>query len=338
MNSLFHKALVISDAHFGRSGNSIIANQDNIDFLRWAIETAKTWGAETCLMLGDWFHNRSLVGVETMHFALKGLEMISTGFKQSFFISGNHDQFFKTRRDITSVEIINYIPNITLINDPLTIGDITFLPWLMPGEHKTLDLSSTRYLFGHFELSGFLSNTGHQMPEGEHSQTVDAFRNPEYVFTGHFHARQNKKNVCYIGNFFPFDFSDAGDSNRGIMLLEYGKEPEFRSWPDQPLYQTMTLSQMLSEPEKLASKMTVRVTIDLPLRYEEAQELRNSMITDYGLRKIELINGHLDGEQDFDDAKVQFKSVDQIVISGLESIDSKELSSGRLIEIYTGLG
>ena len=62
------------------------------------------------------------------------------------------------------------------------------------------------------------------------------------------------------------------------------------------------------------------------------------MITDYGLRKIELINGHLDGEQDFHDAKVQFKSVDQIVISGLESIDSKELSSGRLIEIYTGLG
>jgi DNA repair exonuclease SbcCD nuclease subunit len=336
MHNLFDKAVIFGDTHFGRNSNSPQANKDNLDFLRWAIDEARTWGAETCIMLGDWFHNRNLVGVETLHSALRGLEMVSEGFVHSYFITGNHDQFFRTRRDITSIEITKYIPNITLINDPLTLGDTTFLPWLMPDEHKTLNLSS-RYVFAHLELSGFRSNTGHEMPESEHSQTTALFKQIEYCFTGHFHRRQHLKNVSYVGNIFPADFSDANDADRGIMLLQHGKEPEFRAWPQQPLYSTMTLTEMLSEPDRLLKQhMTVRATIDLPLRYEEAQEIRDSLITAYGLRKIEMINGVLETEQQFD-PKVQFQSVDQIVLEGLSSVDSVELSPQRLIEIYASL-
>lgn len=338
MNQPFNKALVIADGHFGRNGNNPQANKDNIEFLRWAIDEARTWGADSCIMLGDWFHNRNLIGVETMHFALQGLEMISEAFGKSYFISGNHDQLYRTRRDITSIEVIRFLPNIQLINDPLTIGDCTFLPWLMPGEDKTLDLSRSRYVFAHLELSGFMTNTRHAMAETEHSQTADLFDGIEYCFTGHFHARQFRKNVIYTGNFFPFDFTDDGDSDRGIMLLEYGKEPTFKAWPGQPLYRSMLLSDMLAEPDRLlAQGMTVRASIDLPLLHQEAQEIRDTLITTYGLRKIELLNNHHDGEQEFDDAKIQFKSVDQIVITGLESLDSVELNSTRLIDIYTSL-
>jgi len=335
---LFNKALVFGDPHFGRSGNSPVANRDNIEFLKWAIDEAKTWGAETCIMLGDWHDNRHSLHVSTILASIEGMDLLNEAFETIWWLLGNHDLMYRDRRDAASIEFAKYPSNIKIVRDPFTIEDVTFLPWLVGDEHKHLNISS-RYVFGHLELSGFLLNSRIKMAESDHTPTADLFREPEHVFTGHFHQRQFSKNICYIGSTMPFSFSDDGDSDRGIMLLEHGHEPIFRAWPGQPLYRSMLLTEMLSSPDRLlARNMTVRATIDLPLRYEEAQEIRDALMTTYGLRKIELINGHLDGEQEFDDAKLQFKSVDQIVISGLESIESVELDSRRLIEIYTSLG
>ncbi len=333
---MFNKAVIFSDLHFGRSGNSPIANKDNLNFLEWAIDEAKTWGATQCFMLGDWFNNRNSIGVASFNAALSGLEMVSAAFEKSWFISGNHDLFFRDRRDITSIEFAKHIPNIYVVNDPFTIDEVTFLPWLMPGEDKTLDLRS-RYVFAHLELSGFMTNTRYTMPDTEHSQKADSFVNQEYCFTGHFHQRQFRKNVCYIGNAMGFDFSDDGDPDRGIMLLEYGKEPIFKTWPQQPLYSSMNLSEILDRPEKLLRQnMTVRANIDVVLSYEEAQEIRDVLTKSFSLRKLELVNGKLE-EEEFNDTNVQFHTVDQIVIAGLESVQSSELSPARLIQIYNTL-
>lgn len=339
MDPLFNKSLVFSDTHFGRSGNSPIANKDNLEFIQWAIDEAKTWGAETCLMLGDWFNNRNLTGNASHHAALRGLEMISRAFSQSWFLSGNHDLYHKEKRDITSIEFARHIANITVVNDPVVIGDVALWPWLMPGEHKLLLPSlKARYLFGHLELSGFMTNTRYEMPETEHSQKAEMFKEQEYVFCGHFHHRQFKKNVCYIGNAMPFDFNDDNDSDRGIMLIEYGEEPSFRSWPQQPLYRSMKLSEVLADPGGLLRpNMTVRVSVDVPLRYEEGQEIKDALMSTYRLRKFEIAGGLVEKEQDFDNTNIQFRSVDQMVISGLESVESAELSSQRLIQIYTNL-
>ena len=53
------------------------------------------------------------------------------------------------------------------------------------------------------------------------------FVNQEYVFSGHFHKRQIKNKIHYIGNAFPHNYADAGDDERGMMILEFGKEPEY---------------------------------------------------------------------------------------------------------------
>ena len=103
------------------------------------------------------------------------------------------------------------------------------------------------------------------------------FRNQDYVFTGHFHKRQIKKNVCYIGNAMPFDFNDENDSDRGIMLLQHGKEPIFREWPGQPLYRNVKLSDLLADPDAiLRPHMTAQVTVDIVLRQEEIKEVRDA--------------------------------------------------------------
>lgn len=336
MDALFHKAIVISDTHFGRSGNSPQANQDNLDFLVWAIDHARTWGADHCIMLGDWFDNRHSIGVETMHSALRGLEMISAGFRRSWFITGNHDQFYRQKRDITSIEFAKHLPHIILVNDPLTIDDVTFLPWLLPDEHKTLDLAS-RYVFAHLEMAGFLRNTKSVMPESEHTMTSKQFVAQDCVFTGHFHMRQMQDNICYIGNVLPFNFNDDGDDDRGMMLFEWGHDPIFQAWPGQPLYRSITLSALLDTAATvLKPNMTLRVSVDLPLNYEDAQEMRETLIQAYGLRKIELSHCHTQIDQE-PETDVAFQTVDQLVFESLQGIQSVGLSSQRLIEIYQSL-
>jgi DNA repair exonuclease SbcCD nuclease subunit len=337
MDKLFNKAITIADIHFGRSGNSATANKDNLDFLQWAIDEAKTFGADTCIMLGDWHDNRHSLHVSTMLASLDGMDLLNNNFKTIWWLVGNHDLLYRDRRDAASIEFSRYLENVKIIREPTTIEDVTFLPWLLEGEHKTIKTKS-RYIFSHLELPNFLMNEkSGEFQEKEDSPDRKMFKASDYVFTGHFHMRQFKENICYTGNAMPFNFSDDGDDDKGIMLLEYGKEPSFKKWPGQPLYRSMKLSEMVSEPDKLLRQnMTVRVSIDLPLRYEEAQEIRDELIKVYSLRKIELINGTIE-EQDFVDPDIKFRSVDQIIIEGLSDVDSAELNNQRLIDIYLSL-
>lgn len=336
--SAFKKTMVITDLHFGRSGNNPVANQDNLDFLDWAIDEAKTWGAETCIMMGDWHDNRHQLGVQTMHYSLAGMEKLNDNFKFIFWIPGNHDLLYRDKRDVSSIEFSRHLPNIKLLVDPLTVDGVTFLPWLVGDEHKRLRSLKSRYVFSHLELPGFMMNAKVEMPETAHTANADDFKNMEYVFSGHFHIRQTKGNVVYTGNIMPFNFSDNWDDERGIMLLEWGKEPEFRSWPGQPLYRTMTLTDLLDNPDRLLRpKLTARISLDLDITYEEAQAIKDTFLVSHDVRKIELVHPtKQDTEQEYQEGVI-FQSVDQMIEEGLLSVQSSGLQNELLVSIYRNL-
>lgn len=341
MDNLFKKAVSFTDIHFGRSGNSPVANQDNLDFIDWFIDQAKTWGAETCFMLGDWHDNRHSLHVSTMHYSLQGMQKLNDAFKQVIWLPGNHDLLYRNNREISSVEFANHLPNINIIRQPTIMGGCTILPWLVGDEHKTLQNVKSRYMFGHLELSGFLMNAKVEMPAHQNGISADDFEKNdgiEYVFSGHFHFRQGKGKVLYIGNPFPFNFADAWDEDRGMMFLEWGKEPQFKAWPAQPLFRTFKLSELLNTPDKLLrEKLVARCTLDIDISYEEAQVIKDTFVQDYGLRKIELIHQPRDhADQEFE-GDVVFQSVDQIVIDGLMSIQSTALKPSTLVQIYKSL-
>ncbi len=295
--------------------------------------------------MGDYFDNRNSLHISTLNAGLTGLEKLSENFDSVEFIVGNHDLFYRDKRDVTSTAFAKHLKNVNLITNPLTIGEgkngVTFLPWLVGNEHKAVSRIKSRYIFSHLELNGgFLMNAKVPMPDHEHNIDIDAFKNgPEYVFSGHFHFRQNKSNVVYIGNIMPFNFADEWDEDRGVMLLEWGKDPQFKAWPGQPLYRTMTLTDILNEPEKmLRDKMTARVTLDMDITYEEAQVIRDQYAKRYGVRKIELVPAAKTpiGAQNFIGG-VTFQSVDQIVMDGLLSVQSEKLSTNKLVDIYRQL-
>jgi hypothetical protein len=151
--------------------------------------------------------------------------------------------------------------------------------------------------------------------------------------------RQTQRNINYIGNCFPHNFADAGDDQRGMMVLVWDGEPEYHSWPGQPLYKVLKLSQVIDNaPNLLAPNMHVRVELDIDISYEEATFIKDTFIRDYKLREMALIPVKSNAvDADMAPGEVRFESVDQIVTDQLTNIESEFYDSKLLLQIYQTL-
>jgi DNA repair exonuclease SbcCD nuclease subunit len=338
MTNLFKKAAVFTDIHFGLKSNSLQHNQDCLDFVDWFISKAKEEGCETCLFLGDWNHHRASINIHTLQYGLRALEKMNNAFEKVYFIPGNHDLYYRDRRDVHSVEWATHLPNVVIVNDWFNEGNVVIAPWLVGDDYKQLAKMKGKYLFSHLELPNFYMNAMIQMPDhGElNDEHVTGF---EKVFSGHFHKRQARNNIWYIGNAFPHNYADAGDDARGMMVLEWDEEPEFHAWPKQPIFRVYKLSDVLDNPDGLLlPKASIRVHLDIDISYEEANFIRETLIPKYNLREITLIPMKVDMTgQDTTPGEITFESVDQIVIDQITSIESASFDSKLLLSIYKDL-
>ena len=338
MTNLFRKAAVFTDIHFGLKSNSTLHNEDCLAFVKWATEKAQAEGCETCLFLGDWHNHRASINIVTLNYSLRALEHMNDNFEQVYFIPGNHDLYYRDKRDIQSVEFAKHLPRVTICNDWFTDGNVTIAPWLCGDDHKRLTTMTGKYLFGHFELPGYLMNAMVAMPDHGAIQRED-LGGFNHVFTGHFHKRQTKKNITYIGNCFPHNFADVGDDDRGMMILEWGQEPEYHAWPDQPTYRVYSLGNLIDNAAALLRpKMHVRVELDIDISYEEANFIKETFIKQYNLREMSLIPAKRgDVLTDAAPGEVKFESVDQIVTDQITNIESEFYDSKLLLQIYQNL-
>tara|TARA_B100000424_G_scaffold270697_1_gene270781 strand:+ start:209 stop:1219 length:1011 start_codon:yes stop_codon:yes gene_type:complete len=336
---LFKKAAVFTDIHLGMKGNSRIHNQDCEDFIDWYIEQSKENNCETGIFCGDWHHTRNSLNLTTMDSTIRCLEKLGKHFENFYMFAGNHDLYYKDKRDVKSTEFAKHIPGITIVNEIFEKDDVAFIPWLVADEWKRIPNIKSKYLFGHFELPSFYMNAMVQMPDTGELQ-AEHFKNQEYVFSGHFHKRQKQGKIHYLGNAFPHNYADAWDDKRGMMILdkENNAEPVYLNWNDCPKYRTIKLSQLIDEKDKLIkSKMYFRVTLDLPISYEEASFIKETFINDYDCREITLIpQKHIEEvNSDLDIAK--FESVDEIVSKEILAIDSDQFNKKLLLDIYSEL-
>ncbi len=333
---MFKKAAVFTDIHFGMKGNSKIHNQDCEDFVDWFIQTAKENNCDTGLFCGDWNHNRNSLNLTTMDSGLRALEKLGAAFENFYIFAGNHDLYYKDARDIKSTEFAKHIPGITVINDVTVFDDVALVPWLVNEEWKQVEKLQAKYVFGHFELPSFYMNAMVQMPD--HGELkAEHFKNQEYVFSGHFHKRQIQGKIHYIGNAFPHNYADAWDDARGMMIMdrENDAEPQYIDWPDCPKYRTVKLSQLIDEKDTLIKpNMYLRVTLDLPISYEEASFVKETFMEQYKCREITLIPQKQLEEITTELDIAQFESVDQIVSNEIMSIDSENYNKNLLLSIY----
>ena len=336
---MFKKAAMFTDLHLGAKGNSPVHNADCEDFIDWFIDTAKANGCETGIFGGDFHHNRNNINISTLNYSVRIIEKLGAAFDQFFMITGNHDLYYKDRRDIHSIEYAQHVNGITVINDIVSSDQVAFVPWMIGDEWKRVKRIQSPIIFGHFELPTFFVNSQIRMPDNN-ALKASHFKHQKHVFSGHFHKRQLTDPVKYIGNAFPHNYADAWDDDRGMMIydMENDSDPIFINWEECPKYRVLSLSNLLNDTDsKISKKMHLKVSLDLPLSYEEATFIKETFIEKYECREISLIQQHMDNELDSNVDITQFESIDSIVTAELSNIESDTFDKTVLLDIYNNL-
>lgn len=339
--NLFKRAAIFGDIHFGKKNNDRQFNSDCEEYIKWFIAQAKAFDVDTIIFLGDWHDNRHSIHVSTLNYSLSNMERLNEAFDKIYFITGNHDLYYKEKRELSSVPMLRNFNNITYINEFLHVGGVTFCPWLVGDDWKKIPTYAKKssYIFGHFELPNFMMNAMVEMPD-HGGLNATHFEDLEYMaFSGHFHKRQVKGKVCYVGSPFAHTFADAWDDERGMVLLEWGQTPQFVNWSEGARYRTMNLSDLLEDPlNQITPKTFAKIVSDLDITYEEVQFIKDVFTQQFTPRKLDIIpSAKKNDEQDFEDSNIQFQSVDQIVVEGLKNIDSLTMDKNVLIDIYRSL-
>jgi DNA repair exonuclease SbcCD nuclease subunit len=212
------KVAIFSDLHLGLYGNSTDWHDVALKWADWITNDLKKKKITDIFFLGDFFHNRSEISVQTIHVAS---ELISK-FKDfnMFMIVGNHDAYYKNRSDVHSLGFLKGHDNITIVDQNLSFEafgkKLLFVPW----NHELSD-GKFDYIFGHFEIQSFKMNNFKVCDHGLQVMDFLESRTSE-VFSGHFHLRSSKKynegNIHYVGNTFQHDFNDSGDT-KGYHIL-----------------------------------------------------------------------------------------------------------------------
>ena len=334
--TFFNRAACFTDIHFGNKNNSKQHNRDCSEFVDWFIEQSKD--CETCIFLGDWHHHRASVNVSTLNHSVENVGKLSRAFEHVYMIMGNHDLYYREKRDLNSLPYAGLFENVTLVEDALVKDDVALIPWLVGDEWKTLQKTKCRYMFGHFELPYFKMNAMVEMPD-HGGINAEHLISPEYVFTGHFHKRQNKGNVHYLGSPFGHNYADTWDDDRGMMKLSWGGTPEYIDF-DGPRYRTVPLSRLIDEPDKILNDKTYcRATLDINISYEEASFIKETFSQQYSVREITLMPSkkeeHAQDWKVVDDIEVE--NVDQIVYNSLNAVDSDMIDKKILVDIYNSL-
>ena len=335
--NLFKHVAVFTDIHFGLKHNSRLHNDDCIRFLEWFIQEAKQRNCETCIFMGDWNHHRASINVSTLNYSMRAFSLLSGAFEDAYFIVGNHDLYYKEKREINSIPMAELYPHIHLIDEVITKDNVSIVPWLVGDEWKQVAKIKSKYMFGHFELPRFKMNAHVEMPDHGQLQ-AEHFQHQDFIFSGHFHKRQNKGIIHYIGNPFGHNYADVWDFDRGAMFLKWGGQPEYVNWEDGPRYIAMDLSELLEDPDQYLNANTyAKIELDVDISYEEANFLRETFFDNYEIRELKLLPKHEETDPNLLIGDIKFETVDQIVTESIQSLDSTTFKTSTLTQIYNDL-
>ena len=342
------KTAIFTDLHWGKKANSEQHNQDCMNFIDWfCSQVKKDKSIDHVAFLGDWNENRSALNVSTLNYSYRGAKKLNELGLPVFFVVGNHDLYHRHTREVHSVVPFHEFTNFTVIND-ITIRDdigdgVLFAPYLFHEEYaKLINHLNVPVWMGHFEFKGFeVTGYGMKMPTGPDPKD---FYGPKCIMSGHFHKRQVDHNILYVGNCFPMDFGDAGDTNRGMCTYDHQDHTiDFINWEECPKYIKATLSSFLDNTVTMYPDARVKCIVDIPVSFEESTYLRQKFTEDYNLREfvmeesMQLKEALTETKADFDWEEHKLSSVDDLVVQMLRDIESEHINNQKLVEIYREL-
>jgi DNA repair exonuclease SbcCD nuclease subunit len=231
------KIAVVTDTHFG-------ARQESPVFLRHATRFFENVffpecdrrGVRHILHLGDVLDKQKQVNflvLEEFQRVFIGNILSRPGLTADILI-GNHDVYYRNTSEHNSLRaIFQHITTDSRIRFVLTPEFVTrggigihLAPWvgtdemdnfrqsLLPSSSFSSHQSSV--LAGHLEVQTFALNGGAIMEHGLQPSEIAHYK---MVLSGHFHSRQTKGNIHYIGTPYQLDWGDYGQP-KGFAILD----------------------------------------------------------------------------------------------------------------------
>ena len=221
------KVAVITDQHFGSHKGSHIYREyyqrfyENVFF-----PYLKKHKITQVLDLGDTFDNRKSIDFVSLEWAKETYYNVLRDMGITVHtVVGNHTAYYKNTNKINSMELLlKEYDNVIVYKEPtdVEIGgtSVLFVPWIC-SDNYDLSLakireSSSRVAMGHLELSGYLARPGFRYDSG---MDANLFSDFDVVLSGHFHHKNSKGNVTYLGNPYQMYWNDHGDT-RGFHIFD----------------------------------------------------------------------------------------------------------------------
>jgi DNA repair exonuclease SbcCD nuclease subunit len=175
-------------------------------------------GIKHIIHMGDFMDRRKFVNFQTLHEVRnKFIKALSDRGIVMDLILGNHDVYYKNTIEINSPNELFYDHKNIIVHDKpiiMMLGKtaVGYVPWIAKGnQEECFDFMKTapvKILFGHFEISGYEAVRG-----VEHHEGMDAsmFSGYDAIYSGHFHCKQSKGNIHYLGTQYQMTFSDLNE-------------------------------------------------------------------------------------------------------------------------------
>lgn len=337
------RASLLADLHFGRKNNSRIHNEDCKQYIDWFLSNCKNHNIDHIVFLGDWFEERDSINSLTSKYGMDAANALNEFGVPVFFIIGNHDLYYRDNRDVYASYAYKHLNNFIIVDAPIvyteTYKKTLFTPFLFEDEYSTLSsYFDIPIWMGHFEFKGFVI-TGDTIVK-ESGPDPNNFSIPDHIFSGHFHKRQQSKNITYIGNAFPMDFGDANDNDRGMAIYDYITDHiEFINWEECPKYVKINLSDIINDKITIDENARVRCIADTDITYTQSSEIKQTILDKYNLREfnIEEIIKPIEMTSELTAEEIRTESINSLVRKLLNRIESEQIDSEILVKIYDDL-
>ena len=222
------EVLLFSDLHIHSHKKSTERLQDCLDVLAWIFDTAVEREIRHVIFLGDLFHDRMRIEVQTLHRTHEVFEKYFYDPKfDLYLLLGNHDMWSRDKWDIYSPKVVSGWDAVHVIDHPQNLNILgqhfDFLPFTENPIQEIADLlaqpskSERRVLCSHMALDGAILNSFgiHADVVVEHDNEMvkvdaDFLRKWDRVFLGHYHAPQMiNDRVEYVGSPLQLTFGEA---------------------------------------------------------------------------------------------------------------------------------
>lgn len=180
--------------------------------------------------LGDFYHLRYKVDVDIQNKVFDYFHDLNDCGIEVILLVGNHDQI--NEKGDNALKPFSELSNVEVIEQPCVYKNFIWLPY-RKNKQILLDYLSkipSGIVFVHHGIQGFEVSNNVLDNDGVPIKELDKYF---IVISGHYHKRQNIRNIYYVGSPYQIDASEA-NQEKGYMVFTKNFQEHFV-----PIYKTM---------------------------------------------------------------------------------------------------